>query len=129
MNHGLFMFILSALGAISVVGIVGSALYWQYKSEIDDYTVDCRTPFLPILNINVLNGNESMIILSSTTYGQFGVQTYGNGALSNDTFITINEGFTPHVNKVTGFVGGAVTTNNNNAILVLNRDFSIKKLR
>lgn len=108
MNKAFFILASTLCSLMAVVGIVGSALYWQYKSKIDNYTQNCLTPYLPILNIDVLTNNASMFTLTSTLSGTFGVETFGNGILSNDSYIIMNEGYIPHINPVSGYVGWEV---------------------
>lgn len=97
-------------GAVIVgVGLGGNALYWSYKSRIDDYTGNCVLPFLPILNINVIDGlSQTQFTLTATSFGSFGVQTYGNGLLSNESDIVLNEGYELQYNPVNGFTGWKV---------------------
>jgi hypothetical protein len=91
------------------VGLGGNALYWSYKSRIDGYTANCVLPYLPILNINVVDGlSNNMFILTAKSFGTFGVETYGNSFLSNSSDIVMNEGYELQYNPENGMTGWKV---------------------
>lgn len=95
--------------SLAIVGLVGGALFFTQYSDVRHLPCPI-SPDPPVLHIFAANLTDVLFLSAFNNSVEYGYITvsFGDGILSNDGDIKINDGFTPILNTTSGIYGWKV---------------------